>query len=203
MGCPTYSLICSLYLIGGKAMIESDNANLRKKCRYRAIWTTIVIWSAFMLLRHPISGHIPGDFRSPDSPILALGFAALPGYALALLYTLYRQNRHRLDAVFRPNRGRLIGAVSLTAVTPMVIIDWLPWIPLGLAMVVGPSIIQKPGYVIFGMICATILSALWYPVSCLLVSGITSLKWRFGGFCLVFWACYASQVLAFGVGRFL
>lgn len=137
--------------------------------------------------------------------IVPQGWAALPfllllALGLGVLIGLMRANRARMQAVLRPNRGRVIGALVLGFVTPFAVFDWLPWIVGGLSLsfafaaLAGAQIGASLLVVSFWLIA----SAVWYPASCLIVSGIRSRWLRVALFALMFWAAYSAVLLVAG-----
>jgi hypothetical protein len=67
-------------------------------------------------------GHIGRSF----SPTLVAISTFLLAIALSSQVTLFRQNRHRLRSVLRPNLGRVVSAVVLAVLLPYYVIDYLP-----------------------------------------------------------------------------
>lgn len=132
----------------------------------------------------------------PFLGVLALGLAVLIGLAVA--------NRARMRAVLRPNLGRLIGALVLGFVTPVAVFDWLPWIVGGLSLFFSYAALAEAriDMVLRFMSYWLIASALWYPASCLIVSGIRSRWLRIALFALMFWAAYAAVLLVTGTQHF-
>ncbi len=132
--------------------------------------------------------------------ITAVPFALVLGYALAVIAGLIRANRHRMRAVLRPNLGRVLGAIVLMLITPLVVVNWLPWI-IGM---LAPFVIgQWRLAVLLPMLLLLGVPALaWYPVSCLIVSGVKRKLWRLMLFALMFWASYSALVLVQGVQSF-
>lgn len=47
------------------------------------------------------------------------------------------------------------------------------------------------------------LTVFWYPISCLIVSGLTSWRTRFAVFCLMFWTAYSAVILVLGTQIFV
>ncbi len=172
----------------------------RTKVRLGAIVLTILLWGIYVLWRYPLIPDQVHGLMYRASPWVAVLLCIVPAYGLAVLVELIRANRHRLRALLRPNTGRILGAVALAFVTPVAVFGWLPWI-LGPFILIGISsgavLVLLQALVVF--LCVTLC---WYPVSCLLVSGIQSRRWRFFMFCLMFWSGCALHILYMGVLRF-
>lgn len=129
----------------------------------------------------------------------ALPFATLLGLGMAVVIGLVLANRQRWRAVLRPSRGRVIGALVLTFVTPVVVINWGPWTlgPLALFTltgIAGSGLAQ--GFEAFGLFAAGAI--LWYPVASLVISGIRSRPMRLAIFALMFWASYSGILIFSG-----
>lgn len=136
--------------------------------------------------------------------LAALPFAAILALGIAVVIGLAWANRKRWRAVLRPNRGRVIGALILGFVTPVAVYSWTPWIIGGIWLTLGLSSLQEGmlDVILFGL--AMILGAAvpWYPVACLIVSGIHGRVMRVAVFALMFWAAYAAILLAVGTHKF-
>ncbi|MEO5615675.1 MAG: hypothetical protein ABIR04_12265 [Cypionkella sp.] len=158
------------------------------------IWALAVFWRAPMLVGQPRMVFVV-------SPLTAVPFALVLAYGIVAIAVLFWVNGHRLRRVFRPNLGRVIGAVALALVTPVAVFDWgLPWVLGGLtAMLWIPAIGTGD---LWGLGIVALAVGLWYPVAALIVSGTRSRWLRFGLFCLMFWAGYAALVLFGGVWHF-
>ncbi len=171
---------------------SKDHQKHRKQTRILALLITLIIWGAYPLLPNPIvhGGADPVIFV-PD-PWTCLPFAVTIAYALALFIVLFRSNSHRMAAVLRPNIGRLFGSFLLAILTPVMFVGWLP-MTIGFFSI--PAIIMgHPG----GMMILGVAILGWYPPTCLLISGLKNRFWRFGGFCLMFWAYSSALILASG-----
>gem|GEM_PF-1202860 len=134
----------------------------------------------------------------------ALPFAGVLAFGLAVVIGLAWANCKRWRAVLRPNRGRVIGALILGFVTPVAVYSWTPWIIGVIWLTLGLSSLQEGmlDVILFGV--AMILGAAvpWYPVACLIVSGIHGRVMRVAVFALMFWAAYAAILLAVGTHKF-
>lgn len=133
----------------------------------------------------------------PFLVLLALGLAVLIGLAVA--------NRGRFRAVLHPNRGRVIGALVMGFVTPIAVYSWLPWIIGGMWLTLGLPALQDgnlKGF-FFGLQMLGLAALLWYPIACLIVSGIRRRAVRVAIFALMFWAVYAAVLLVTGTKPFM
>jgi hypothetical protein len=113
-------------------------------------------------------------------------------------------NRHRWPAVIRPDTSRVIGAVALLIVTPVAVFTWVPLI-LGFAFGIGIFFILSEGrsYIDLGFLALLIVPVLiWYPVACLIVSGVRSRWVRVALFALMFWTAYSAIILTLGTKIF-
>lgn len=138
--------------------------------------------------------------------LAALPFATLFAFGLSVVITLATANRHRWKAVLYPNRARIIGATVLALVTPVVVFSWVPWIIGGLVVVLGSfalsSETQRISTVLYGLVIFVAATALWYPVACLIVSGLQSRRMRVAVFSLMFWTAYSAVILILGTRIF-
>ena len=176
-----------------------STTNIRKSVRYLAGLFTILIWIAYMVWRYPEINSSSGPLLYRASPLVSFFMAVVPAYAFALLSVLFSNNRYRLLAVLRPNFGRIFSALLLAGITPVHIFDWLPFIPFGLIPLIISFDVRISSEQLWFFGLCTFFVASWYPVASLLISGISSRWWRFGGFCLMFWATYVLSILLFGV----
>ena len=135
---------------------------------------------------------------------MALPFAVAFGFGVAVVLSLAWANRHRWRVVLYPNRGRVIGAYALACVTPFAVFDWLPAILGGWVLIFGLSDLSggNPLTLIFGLVAMLLPALLWYPVSCLIVSGLKSRWVRVAVYSLMFWTAYSAIILMFGTQRF-
>ena len=168
--------------------------------RWVALPLAVLIWALAVFWRAPVLAGQQGVVFVV-SALTAVPFALVLAYGIATLVVLFGVNRHRLRRVFRPNLGRVIGAVALAFVTPLAVFDWLPAILGGVTAILSVPMALSNGDVGgFGIVALAV--GLWYPASALIVSGTRSRWLRFGLFCLMFWACYAALVLFGGVRHF-
>jgi len=154
-----------------------------------------LIWAAYVSMRLWRLSRLAQNNDFVASRLAAIPLAIVIGLALGVLVSLFWHNRHRLRAVFRPNLGRIIGAVILGFLTPIFALQWLPIIVIGLAVIVASN---TPW-----VLALTLLPAIpWYPVSCLIISGVKS-KWlRFALFSLMWWAALSTVILIVGIPEF-
>jgi hypothetical protein len=138
--------------------------------------------------------------------LAALPFATLFAFGLSVVITLATANRHRWKAVLHPNRARIIGATVLAFVTPVVVFSWVPWIIGGAVVVVGSFTLshdaQRISPIVYGLAIFAAATALWYPVACLIISGLRSRKLRVAVFSLMFWTAYSAVILILGTRIF-
>ncbi|HQU67959.1 MAG TPA: hypothetical protein PLI43_07145 [Albidovulum sp.] len=132
------------------------------------------------------------------SALTSLVFAA----GVALLIAILLQNRGRYRQVFRFSRARVIGAAVLAALAPVVIYSGLPWILLP-GLIFGAAVIFSTGSVFEAIpmliVVPLIATAVAYPISCLLVSGLRKRLGRFAGFTLIWWSAYCLVLMLYGL----
>jgi hypothetical protein len=146
----------------------------------------------------------PSFPRIAPKGIAVLPFAAIFAFGTALILCLAYANRNRWRAVLRPSWGRVIGAVVLLVVTPVAVFAWLPSI-LGFAIGIGIFVVLGEGGwdVDLEFLALLIVPVLiWYPVSCLIVSGVSARWVRVALFCLLFWSAYSAVILTLGTMKF-
>jgi hypothetical protein len=162
-----------------------------------AALTAILTLAAFLLRIGLIEPRNPAITPKGHA---ALPFATIFAFGVAVVITLAIANRHRWRVVLWWNRGRVIGAVALTFVTPFVVYSWAPWIvgPLYLTIMQAAFMDDTPLLLLWGSAIVAAVCGFWYPVSCLIVSGIKSRWVRFAIFCLIFWSAYSLIILLVG-----
>lgn len=139
--------------------------------------------------------------------LAVLPFAALFAFGLSVVIALAIANRHRWRVVFWHNPGRIIGALALAFVTPVAVFSWLPSIIGGLlvVLVIGATNgeLMAASKMIFRILSWFLLAAvLWYPISCLIVSGLTSRWARVAVFSLMYLSAYSAIILVLGTRVF-
>jgi hypothetical protein len=114
-------------------------------------------------------------------------------------------NRHRWGIVLKPNKGRIIGAFVLAALTPFIVFTWVPWVVGGWVLFFFLVSLTEHWWTwtpsFFGAMVFLVLILLhvfWYAVSCLIVSGIQSRRMRVALYALMFWTAYSAFILAVG-----
>jgi hypothetical protein len=90
----------------------------------------------------------------------------------------------------------------LASVTPLVVFSWVPFIVGGAAaFFVGVALTETNetmGAALYVLALLVALTAVWYPISCLIVSGLASRWARVAVFCLMFWSAYGAIILVVG-----
>ena len=128
---------------------------------------------------------------------VAIGFALILGYALAMVWWLIRQTRGKVLDVLRPTRGRVVSAICLVLITPIGVVSWLPWIVIGMAPCLWGNIELEFVWML-GVLCLVV-----YPLAAMIQSQSYQRKWlRFALFSLYFWAAYAFHMLWRGILTF-
>lgn len=164
--------------------------------RARSLWgaglLSIPIWLAYVLIRLPVMQQTPTEYRILPGPITSLPFVFLLALGIATLAVLTWQNRHRLRAVFRPNPGRVLCALAMFMVAPIVLFAGFP-ISAGFGLIhqrsLGDALLLIP-----------LIS--WYLASSLVISGIRARLLRVGIFWVLWWSCYSALVLTMGIAVF-
>ena len=129
--------------------------------------------------------------------LLAAGCSLTLGYALAMLIWLVRQTRGQLFETFRPSRARLIAAVCLAAVTPVLVVNWMP-------IVAGLALVPSRGFSIDHVFWFSQFVLAAYPVAAMIVRHTFERRLlRFGMFVLCFWSVYACHLLWRGILNFV
>ena len=156
-----------------------------------AIFVGLIIWAvnARVAAIDQTNG-IPSEGKLPLS--IAIIASLLVSLALGTIFSLGLSNRKRWRIVFHPNRGRIFGAVILSFLTPLQIFSYVP-------MILGPTFLFFISAVPLRLIVGFLLSTLmWYPVSCLLVSGVRNRLLRVALFSLMWWGSYSGLLLYLG-----
>lgn len=183
--------------------MEISYTKANPKAFFREVHITTVpiaaiIWVLFMVVFRDWHTEGTGSLYNP-SPVVAVGLAWIVALAISLQITLFRRNRSRLRAVLRPTIGRILAAVLMGGLTPIVIFNWMPWIAISLASF---QLLGISNAFLWTVVGAFGLTGVWYVPSCLIISGVSAKKWRFALFSLMWWACYAGLILGLGVLHF-
>ena len=156
---------------------------------------TALLWWAFAHRVAPVaaSGRPAFGTLSPAAAVFAAVFAAA---GVAVIAALARANRRRLRAVLRPNRGRVIASIVLAFLIPVMVVEWRPLV-LGLSVV---NLLSYPTWrgAIGVPAVLTLATAIWYPITGLIISGVRERRLRFFVFALAWWSCYAGALLIWG-----
>jgi hypothetical protein len=147
-------------------------------------------------------GHIGRSF----SPTLVAISTFLLAMAIGSQVTLFRQNRHRLRSVLRPNLGRVVSAVVLAILLPYYVLDSFPVTFLFALVVVFGKIVSGDlahpeillaltGFVLFGCPAA-------YVFASLIISGVQSRWVRVALFGQVWLGVYGAVLLVIGIQTF-
>lgn len=165
--------------------------------------------ATFIAYRFFWAGHFAPDSCSYTGCALGPALSALTSLVfaagVALLIAILLQNRGRYRQVFRLSRARVIGAAVLAALAPLVILSGVPWILLP-TLIFGASAAfsAESGLAAIPMLVATLIiaTAVAYPISCLLVSGLRKKLLRFAGFTLIWWSAYCFVLMLLGLRIF-
>lgn len=166
---------------------------VRLQTRLIAVVLTLTLWAVFLVWRFPNIDPTNSQILYRPNLITSLPLCFVFAYGLSTLMSLFIANYDRLNVVLYPNTGRMAGAVILMLFTPVAMMDWIPWIVLGVVpFMIFRSTEEAAVLVLLGF-------ALWYLPSCLLVSGVKNRWLRFWLFCLMFWSACAAVILFSGV----
>lgn len=153
------------------------------------------VWFVYVFYRMPRLSNLPRMFFVPE-PLSAALLSLIFGLAVSAILVLFMANRRRMGSVLKPNRGRLIVAAFLGFTMHIWNAEFMPIVPIGLAIALLPESFLF--FVLFVFLGA-LLSVLWYIPSCLIVSGVRSKPCRVALVAL-FWLGTASGcILIFGV----
>ena len=134
-----------------------------------------------------------GWAATPLAVMLALGMAVVIGLAWT--------NRGRLRAVLRPSRGRVIGAIVLALPTQVLHMLWIPAIGDDIsAHWIRPLLDHEAATFALALLS---MAVFWYPVSCLIVSGVGKKLARVAMFSLMVWAAVAAVSFLLGAQVFI
>jgi len=131
----------------------------------------------------------------PQALSVLLSF--IVGYGIAMLFWLINQTKGQIWPTFRPTSGRIIAAVVVAMLMPVVVFSYLPWIVGGLL------IFMMAGEPLVALAIAGAATAIAYPITSMIVRHTYDRRvLRFGMFCVMFWAGYSAFLLLFGVHEF-
>lgn len=177
----------------------------RADARTTALGALVIALPLFLVLLWWAAGHRgTGPVPGPE-PVWAVLAALVAAAGAAVLLAELLANATRLPAVFRFHWSRVVHAALLGFATPVAVIN-------GVATIAGPTALVglfgglgaglSLGESLAGMAALLVVIPLaafaWYPVVCLLASGIGDHRRRFAVFVLLWWALYATLAL-FGV----
>lgn len=148
----------------------------------------------FVKFRHSSNMH-------PFHPAIAAGAALLLGMGLGSQITLFLANRKRLNAVFRPNLGRLICTLFLALLVP---ISQFLALPIPFFFPVFEAIAKLfqgslPSYDWACLAFFVLVLPAAYASSSLIISGVQSRIVRIALFGQVWAAVYGAVILVVGV----
>ena len=131
---------------------------------------------------------------------IAAAILAAAGPAVVLAELL--ANVTRLHTVFHFHGSRVVHAALLGFVTPVAVINGFPTIAGTTALVgvfgglgVGMSLGESLRGILALLVVVPIAALAWYPVVCLLASGIQDHRRRFAAFVLLWWSLYGALAL--------
>lgn len=138
--------------------------------------------------------------------VLAWGWtlpaAALAAIGPAVVLAELLANITRLHTVFLFHWSRVVHAGLLGFVTPVAVINGFPTLAGTTALVgifgglgVGMTFGQSVAGMLALLVVVPIAALIWYPVVCLLASGIHDHRRRFGVFLLLWWSVYGALAL--------
>lgn len=142
--------------------------------------------------------HRAGELHPIWAIVAAILAAAGPAVVLAELLA----NVTRLHIVFHYHWSRVVHAVLLGFVTPVAVISGFPTLAGPTALVglfaglgVGMSVGESLRGMLALLVVVPIAALAWYPVVCLLASGIANHRHRFAVFVLLWWSLYGGLAL--------
>lgn len=164
------------------------------------------MWLAFNFLDPLVEGRPPDGTLPVSVAILAAVFSAA---GPAVLGAIIIANRKRMRAVLRPTVGKLVAAAVLTAIMPLLVVVWLPWI-FGFLfwMMLETEVIRDfPSGLLDPdawpwMLGLFAMFATCYAVSSYVISGVRSKPLRLAVFALLWWTVYFAILLAIGYQEF-
>lgn len=121
--------------------------------------------------------------------------AVFCGTGLSVLLALLYANGARLNVVLRPRLGKILSAVALGSLFPVLLFDWMPMVPIVMILLM---LFDGYGGWVEWLMYAGFFSLAMYPVAAILISGIHSKQIRFATFVLIWWTLYFGRLLIFG-----
>lgn len=169
--------------------------------RTTALGALAIFVALFAVLVFAAFTRRPGELPLGWALLAAFVAAVGPAMVLALLVA----NAPRLGTVFHFAWSRVLHALLLGLVTPVAVIHGFPTLAgtTGIAGLVGGIGSGAPlGAVLREMlpflVMVPVAAAAWYPVVCLLASGIPDHRRRFAAFVQLWWSVYGWLAL-FGI----
>ncbi len=155
------------------------------------VFVAVLVWALYARVA-------PVDATTGQTPVgklplwVAIATSGIAAMMAGAVLSLAISNYRRWRVVLHPNLGRVLGTLTLWFLTPLTIFAYVPWI-------LGPTL----GFIVFGVsppvLALSLLGLLlWYPVSCLLVSGVGHRLLRVALFSLVWWGSYSALLLYLG-----
>ena len=174
-------------------LIKPDPAVTRRTVLTLASIFAPLIWALHLFWRRPeildTRAALPSLFGSAVmSVIVAFGFAFLVGLAWL--------NFRRWRAILRPSLGKVLAAILMLGLTPLVVFSWIPWL-FGVLAAMG---IANGDVGFFAILVAAF--GFWYTASGLVVSGISSKRWRVVVFSSFWFSGYFGIILVTGLLKF-
>lgn len=164
--------------------------------RLPALGLGLLVFLVYRVMWLPLLATLP-QFGKPVPTGFAIGFSLILGYGMTMLGWLIWRTKGQVRDTFRPTRGRILGALALGAVNPLVVISWIPWITGGFSLTI---LSHDP---LAALAIWLMPSAIAYPLAAMIVRHTYQRRWlRFGLFCLCFWTAYAFHMLWRGVLHF-
>jgi hypothetical protein len=153
------------------------------------------------LTSDPDASRLQTDRFPLPVPFTILG-ATLLGMGLGTQFSLLSANLHRIRAVLRPSKGRVLSWIALTLLAPIAHIWSIPFAyALGIRSVMFKFFSGNFPYE-YNLIVPTILIFLYPPLlylfSCLTISGIKRRPFRIAIFGQVWLAAYGTVLMLFG-----
>ena len=96
------------------------------------------VWFVYVFYRMPRLSNLPRMFFVPE-PLSAALISLTFGLAVSAILVLFMANRRRMGTVLKPNRGRLIVAAFLGFTMHIWNAEFMPIVPIGLAIALLPE----------------------------------------------------------------